>query len=65
MTHSYLGASENQINSNQQCSTDALEDEQHFLIECSKFNEYRNSLFQTVNSFNEIFINVDNFRIFL
>ena len=53
MAHSYLAASE---------STDALEDEQHFLIKCSKFNEYRNSLFQTVNSFNQFLFNVDNFR---
>ena len=35
------------------CSAGAVEDEQHFLIECSKFNEYRNNL-QTVNCTNKI-----------
>ena len=35
------------------CSAGAVEDEQHFLIECSKFNEYRNNLFQTVNCNNK------------
>ena len=42
-------------------STSAVEDEQHFLIECSKFNEYRNIFFKTVNSSCTIFfINKDN-----
>ena len=27
------------------CSTGAIEDEQHFLMECSKFNAFRNSFF--------------------
>ena len=32
------------------CYTGAVEDEQHFLIKCSKLNEYINSLFQIVSS---------------
>ena len=39
------------------CTAGTVEDEQHFLIECSKFNEYRNNLFQTVNCNNKNFSN--------
>ena len=41
-----------------------VEDEQHFLIEYSKFNEYRNKLFQTVNCNNKNFSKLDNFQKF-
>ena len=44
------------------CSACAVEDEQHFLIECSNFNEYRNNLFQTVNFNNKNFSKLDNFQ---
>ena len=46
------------------CSAGAVEDGQHFLIECSKFNEYRNNLFQTVNCNNKNFSKLDNFHKF-
>ena len=46
------------------CSAGSVEDEQHFLIECSKFNEYRNNLFQTVNCNNKNFSKLDNFQKF-
>ena len=46
------------------CDKGAVEDEQHFLIECSKFNEYRNNLFQTVNCNNKNFSKLDNFQKF-
>ena len=34
------------------------------IIECSKFNEYRNNLFQTVNCNNKNFSKLDNFQKF-
>ena len=46
------------------CSAGSVEDEQHFLIEFSKFNEYRNNLFQTVNCNNKNFSKLDNFQKF-
>ena len=46
------------------CSEGAVEDEQHFLIDCSKFNEYRNNLFQTVNSNHKKFSKLDNLQTF-
>ena len=46
----------------EKCSVGAVEDERHFLIECSKCNEYRNNLFQTVNCNNKNFSKLDNFR---
>ena len=46
------------------CSAGAVEDEQHFLIKCSKFNEYRNNLFQTVNCNNKNFSQPDNYQKF-
>ena len=36
----------------------------NFLIECSKFKEYRNNLFQTVNCNNNKFSKLDNFQKF-
>ena len=45
-------------------STGAVEDDQHFFIECSKFIVYRNSLVQTVNSTNKKIINQDNLQKF-
>ena len=45
------------------CSAGAV-DEQHFLIECSKYNEYRNNLFQIVNCNNKKFSKLDNFQKF-
>ena len=46
------------------CSEGAVEDEQHCLIDCSKFNEYRNNLFQTVNSNHKNFSKLDNLQTF-
>ena len=42
------------------CNTGAVEDEQHFLIKCSKLNEYINSLFFKLLAA----INLDNFQTF-
>ena len=40
------------------CSTGAIEDEQHFLMQCSKFNEFRNTFFKIINDSNKILWNV-------
>ena len=46
------------------CSTGAIEDEQHFLMECSKFNAFRNSFFQIINDSNRNFMELDSFQKF-
>ena len=46
------------------CSTGAIEDEQHFLMECSKFNTFRNSFFQIINDSNRNFMELDSFQNF-
>ena len=38
------------------CSMDAFENEQHFLIECLQFNEYKDRFFQTVANPNKYFL---------
>ena len=44
------------------CSTGAIEDEQHFLMECSKFNAFRNSFFQIINDSNRNFMELDSLQ---